>query len=848
MIDGAVPANPSDPTTELQVEARYRSLFEGMSEGFALHEIVCDEQGMPVDWRFLEVNPAFEKLTGLKRGDVVGRLMTDVLPQEDRRLVKICGEVALTGHPIHFENYAPSLKRHYEVFAYRPAPRQFAAIFMDITERRKAEEEIRRNKELLELAAEAAGLGVFAWDPRNDQILWENDRMREIIGRSPTEPLFSKARFARESVHPEDAQKFERELAGALNIGKTAGIQCRIRRQNDGALRWIEFSGSFSSAKGDGSPLVIAAARDITERKRREKELGKLNRTLRAFSHSDQAMLRVSDESEYLKEICKIIIEDCGHALVWIGFAENDAAKSVRPVAFSGLEEGYLETLHVTWADSERGRGPTGTAIRTGRPSMCRNMLTDPLFEPWRREALARGYASSVVLPLRDGGNAFGAITIYSREPEGFSSEEIELLSGLADECAYGLAAIRLRVAHARAEAERQELLSREREARKEAEAANRAKDDFLAVLSHELRTPLTSVLGWTKIIQSGRLDSAGTARGLEVIEQNVKSQARLIEDLLDVSRIVAGKLKIEKTIVDLSSITQAAVETLRMAALEKQVGLECSLAASSVPFEGDAARLQQAVWNLVSNAIKFTPPGGRIGVVLRTEGRRAVLTVADTGVGINPAFLPRIFDRFTQEDASTTRKYTGLGLGLAIVRSIVQLHDGTVRAESDGQDKGSIFTVTLPLTVVTRPVAPPRAIGVASSGATPLVNVRVLFVEDDDDVRELIGEMLRMAGAACELARSSSEALAAFERGRPEVLVSDIGLPGEDGYTLLGKIRALERETGAERVPAIALTGYAKIDDEERVREAGYHMHLAKPVEPDVLIASVAGIARKRS
>jgi CheY-like chemotaxis protein len=395
------------------------------------------------------------------------------------------------------------------------------------------------------------------------------------------------------------------------------------------------------------------------------------------------------------------------------------------------------------------------------------------------------------------------------------------------------------------AEEELQDLLVREQEARREAETANRAKDEFLAVLSHELRTPLTAILGWVKMLETGRLGEVQAKRGLEVIERNVRAQTRLIEDLLDISRIIAGKLKLEKTIVDLASIAQTTVDSLRPAAQERRLNLGYSQDVPSVPFEGDAARLQQVVWNLVSNAIKFTPEDGRVEVHLSTPNDTAVITVADAGIGVKPEFLPRLFDRFTQEDSSTTRRYTGLGLGLAIVRHIVELHGGTVEARSEGEGKGAVFTVALPLSAtVGLPERAPR--GEPIELTRPLQGLRVLFVEDDEDFRELATEILQMAGAAVDSAASAAEAVSAFQRSRPDVLVSDIGLPTEDGYSLMRKIRALEKEWGAVPVPAIAVTGYAQVDDHARVHDAGYQQHLAKPVEPGVLIGIIASIARE--
>jgi len=391
-----------------------------------------------------------------------------------------------------------------------------------------------------------------------------------------------------------------------------------------------------------------------------------------------------------------------------------------------------------------------------------------------------------------------------------------------------------------------QAALAAEKTARSDAERADRLKDAFLSVLSHELRTPLNAILGWTHVLQRAPDKVESVVKGAQVIERNVKVQVRIIEDLLDVSKVVSGNLHLEAEPVELLPVIEAAVESVQPAADIKGVRLAKHLDMQAGPVMGDPTRLQQVVWNLLSNAIKFTAQGGRVDVRLERSGPRLRLAVSDTGEGIDPAFLPHVFDRLRQGDGSTTRRHSGLGLGLSIVKHLVELHGGTVEAYSPGRGHGSTFVVTLPLAQV----AAPRERGSdrhevadaeAASGSISLHGVDVLLVDDEPDARELMQRVLADAGAHVRLAASAPQAMEAYRDRTPHVLVSDIGMPEEDGYTLLARIRHLE---GDSRVPAIALTAFARAEDRRRALLAGFQMHLAKPVEPAELVAAVATFA----
>lgn len=400
-----------------------------------------------------------------------------------------------------------------------------------------------------------------------------------------------------------------------------------------------------------------------------------------------------------------------------------------------------------------------------------------------------------------------------------------------------------------RADAERDRSLQKEHDARAAAEAANRAKDEFLAVLSHELRTPLNAVYGWARMLRKGQIPGDRAERALEAIERNANAQVQLIDDLLDVSRVITGKMRLDVRPVDLRGVVEAALDAVRPAAEAKTIALQSALDAKAGPIVGDADRLRQVVWNLVMNAVKFTPRGGTVQVHLERMNLHVRIVVSDTGQGITPDVLPFVFDRFRQGDSSTTRAHSGLGLGLALVKHLVDLHGGRVHAYSEGEGKGATFVVELPLRVAddTAPTVAHRRAAAselpATSATSRLDGVRVLVVDDDADALELASAILTGAGAGVTACPTAAEALQLLRQWRPDVLLSDIHMPGEDGYSLIRKVRALDRRDGGE-TPAVALTAYGRAEDRMRALGEGYNMHVPKPVDPDELTTIVASLS----
>ncbi|HKV33418.1 MAG TPA: ATP-binding protein [Pyrinomonadaceae bacterium] len=399
-----------------------------------------------------------------------------------------------------------------------------------------------------------------------------------------------------------------------------------------------------------------------------------------------------------------------------------------------------------------------------------------------------------------------------------------------------------------RSEEAREQLLLRAERARAEAEAANRIKDEFLATLSHELRTPLTSLLGWSSVLRESRRDEKVLAQGLDAIDRNARVQAQLIDDLLDVSRIVSGKLNLDVRPLDVCSVTRAAIAVVQPAADAKGITLDYWAQPALGAISADSARLQQIIWNLLSNAVKFTPHGGRINVRVLRDGSNVKVTVSDTGQGIDPEFLPRVFDRFRQADSSTTRSFGGLGLGLAIVRHLVELHGGTVSAESDGVGKGATFSAAFPLlTDRTEPITVMHSGEIHAGEFHSLDGLRVLLVDDERETREIISTVVERTGAEVKSCTSAREALNALVEWRPHVILSDIGMPDEDGYSFIGRVRSLEDNDGGN-TPAAALTAYAREEDRKQVLAAGYQMHIAKPIAAGQLVTMIAKLAGREN
>ena len=565
-----------------------------------------------------------------------------------------------------------------------------------------------------------------------------------------------------------------------------------------------------------------------------------------------EASERRAREAHALSAIARVLAETLDLAQVWRRIADGvrtllddapaaalyafeETGRDVRAVAVS-TEPG----VHFDWTVRlPAGAGMVGLAIRERAIVTTEDALADPRVT-YPAEARMRlehsAYRALLAVPLVVQEHVFGALAVGAQHGRRFTDREIELVSAFADH-----AAVALHNARLFDEAQRRQTEAEHAQA--SAEGANRAKDEFLAVLSHELRTPLTAILGWVRMLRSGRLPAERVIEALEAIDRNTHVQTRLIDELLDVSRIVAGKVELDTEPVDLAAIVADVVNSARQGPGASAVVSEPVIEDDDVfTVLGDPVRLHQVVMNLVSNAVKFTSPHGRVDVVLRRLGNEAELVVRDTGIGLSADELPQIFDRFHQVDRSSTRRHGGLGLGLAIVRHLVQLHGGGVRAESAGRGRGACFIVRLPCAIgagAGRVRAVDRA-GTNIGGERPLIGVRVLFVDDNVEARSLISAVLEEAGATVTIAASAAEALSALAVKPVDLILSDIGMPDVDGYDFIAQVRALEREAQRSVVPAIAMTAYASAEDRRRALACGFQGHVRKPIDPGDLIRVV--------
>lgn len=581
---------------------------------------------------------------------------------------------------------------------------------------------------------------------------------------------------------------------------------------------------------------MLALAGIVTERKQAERQLGGSLAVTRILAESPA----LSDAlPRMLQRICTSFgwevgamweVDDREHVLrclkVWPSQAVGPAASR-----FEAMTREHR---------FPPGKGLPGRVWKSLQPAWIPDVTRDDNF-PRAQAAASEGLHAAFAFPIQSSEKFLGVMEFFSHEIREPDQPLLGTFTGIGSQ-------IGQFIQRKQIEEERERLFTAERSARNDAEEANRIKDEFLATLSHELRTPLTAMLGWLSMLRADRLDKETTAHAIETVERNARAQAQLIEDLVDVSRIAGGKLNLEVRPVDLMGVVSAAVDIVRPAANARGIQIQISSEASLGPVSGDPARLQQIIWNLLSNAVKFTNRNGQVYVSLRQADLSAELVVRDTGMGISPDFLPRVFDRFRQAESSITRSHRGLGLGLAIVRHLTELHGGTVTAESPGEGLGATFTIKIPLAApAAREIEADRDRSETIEPAqprAPLEGLRVLLIEDEPDTRELLTLTLESWGAEVEAVESAREALGQLERFTPDVLLSDIGLPVESGYELIRKVRALPSQI--RNVPAAALTAFATDKDRQLALSAGFQVHLSKPVEPDVLIQAIEHLANR--
>jgi PAS domain S-box-containing protein len=680
------------------------------------------------------------------------------------------------------------------------------------------------------------GDAVIATDT-SARVTFMNPVAEALTGWSAQDAMGKPLRSVFPIVNERTRKEVESPAERVLRDGVVVGLgNHTVLLARDGTQRSIDDSGA--PIRDDQGTLtgVVLVFRDVT--------IQKLETDRREFlTEATPALATVLDVRATLSNLARLAVPKLADwcAVDMVG----DDGRTTEPIVVA-----HVDPAKVAMAEDLRKRFPVSPDAPTGMPKVVRTGVSE-LYAEVSDEALAANAQSpehlrilrelhvhsAMTVPLTARGRILGAMTfVFSESGRRYTPDDLRFAEEFARRAAISV--------------DNALLYESEQSARRNADRANRAKDDFLATVSHELRTPLNAMLGWTRLLRSGDLTDEQRDRALATIERNAVTQAQLIEDLLDVSRIISGKLRLDVQSVELVHIVELAIDSLRLASEARSIKIVTTLDDKAGPIMGDPHRLQQVVWNLLSNAIKFTPKGGRIHLAVERVDSSLKLSVADTGRGIAAEFLPQVFERFTQGDGATTRAFGGLGLGLAISRHIVELHGGTIHVASKGEGLGSTFSVLLPVSPLrgeTRGTASRLASVVGGDvfdRRPELRGLKVLIVDDEEDARDLLAAVLEKCEAVVASAGSAAEALEKIRSEKPDILVSDIGMPGEDGYALIRKVRALGEEGGAN-IPAAALTAYARAEDRRKALDAGYMMHIPKPVEPAEFVAVIANLAR---
>lgn len=775
---------------------------------FQAHLLDVVEQAMmatDLDGRITYWNQFAEKLYGWKAEEVLGRNIVDVIPTNASReqaaeiiaqLQK--GESWSGDFQVQHRDGRTFPARVTDSPVYDESGKQIGIIGSseDISERHRAEAALRESEERYRVVAETASDAIITIDEES-VVRFVNNAAERIFGY-PVEEILD--------------QSLTMLMPDYLRHVHRAGFG-RYLETGHKHISWngVELPGlhklgheiplelSFSEFTKDGQRFFTGIARDITERKQAEEALRESESRFRMMADNAPVLIWISGTDKHRNYFNK----------TWLDFTGRTMEQEMGNGWAEGVHPEDLETCLDIYTTSFDARQEFVMDYRLRLFDGEYRWVLDTGIPRWMPDGSFVGYIGSCV-------------DITERK-------EVEEQQG--------------------------ELLAREQGAREQAELANRTKDEFLATLSHELRTPLTAMLGWTWMLRSRELEKETYDRALETIERNVRAQAQLIDDLLDVSRIITGNLRLDVRPSELVPVIEAAMDIARPAAEAKGIKLEAELDRSASHALCDPARIQQVLWNLLANAVKFTPKNGRVSVRLDRVDSHLEISVTDTGAGISAEFLPYVFDRFRQADSSTTRMHGGLGLGLAIVRHLVELHGGMVRVASKGEGEGSVFTVSLPLMAVAGTVeATPLLHSLTEIESDPqldcaltLKELKILVVDDEPDARSLLVAALQQCGAEATAVASAREALDALSKFKMDVLVSDIGMPLEDGYMLIGKVRELETARGGRRMPAIALTAYASEQARDAALEAGFQIHLAKPIEPSNLIDAISRLIDKR-
>jgi PAS domain S-box-containing protein len=806
-------------------------------------------------------NKGAERIFGYVAEEVLGKPITIIIPpdhlqEEPAILARLrAGERVEHFETVRMRKDGQLLAISLTVSPIKGANGQIVGaskIARDITEQVQGQRALAEATQRLKLALAAAHLGDWIWDASTNLVTL-SDTAAEIFG------VPSGLKMTREELHkllePEDGDRARAITEAALANHTDYEIEYRLNRP-DNSDAWISAKGRGIYDQNGSVIGQLGFVQDISMRKRNE-----------------QTLREQAEALKILNEVVKVIS------------AELDLHKTVQAVtdAATGLTGAQYGSFFYNVLNEEGSSYMLFTLA--GAPRELFDHLPMPratdLFGPtFRGEGVVR--IGNVRLDPRYGKNSpyygmpddhlpvtsYLAVPVVSRscevlgglffghpDPDAFTERDEMVVAGLAAQAAVAMDNARLYEAAKRARADAERAAADKERLFRQAEESSRLKEEFLATISHELRTPLSAILGWARMLRMGQLSEENAAKALDTIERNARAQAQLVDDLLDVSRIITGKLRMNVQPADPNSFIEAAVEAVKPAADAKGVRIHKVIDTGLISIPGDPVRLQQVVWNLLSNAIKFTPRGGHVQIRSERVNSHLEIVVSDTGQGIAPDFLPHVFDRFRQADQKTSRHHGGMGLGLAIVRHLVEMHGGTVHANSKGEGHGSTFTVMLPITPVYQVDPSGARVHPAARDLLPaddnctdrLDGIRILVVDDEADTRELLREGLQYCGAKVSVAANAAEALDALTTTSPDVLISDIGMPGVDGYDLIRQVRELPRERGGT-IPAIALTAYTRTEDRLQSLRAGYDMHVPKPVELAELVAVAATVVRRKN
>jgi PAS domain S-box-containing protein len=801
--------------------------------------------------RFRFNNRAYDAWLGRPHGELYGVHLRDAVGPNAYAVLRPSVETALAGREVNFEReleYYDGSRRFVSV-SYIPdfddegRVRGFVALVKDLSSRRHAEDSMRFRTSLLDTVEQA----VIATDMTGAITYW-NRHAEQLYGWPAEEAV---GRSILEVTPAETSVEQAAEIMSRLRAGETWSGEFNVRRR-DGASFPALVTDTPIQDEGGNLIGVVGISADITERKRAEAALREAERRalqeyetlLQRLTHLAESMGTARDHLTIFRDLRDFAFVSVPCIGIFISLYDEERGVRVAKYGWGDGEEVDVSRLPPMPVATD---GPNNRAVRTRQVIITNDyweMKQKGLGQPGVLVGADNGLRpqSSLVVPMAMMGRIVGTVEVQSYENHAYREEHVTAMKMAAN-----LAAVAI---------ENMRLLQFETRAREAAEEAGRLKDEFLATLSHELRTPLTAILGWSSMLRDSRLDEKTFKTAVEIVERNARTQQQIVDDILDVSRIITGQLLFDAAPTDLRQVVEAALDTVRPAATAKSITLRADFEPGVRPVMGDARRLQQVVWNLLLNAVKFTPIDGEVRVRLERAGPHARITVADTGAGIRPSFLPFVFDRFRQGDQSTTRVHGGLGLGLAIVRHIAELHGGTVSAASEGEGRGSTFTVELPLVKTPEeerllPEVAPGA-GEAVEPATQdarlklLKGLTVLVVDDEPDALGLIKAILELSGASVTAVGSADAAWGALEVAWPDLLLCDIGMPGEDGYHLIRRVRESETARG-RAIHSIALTAYAGETDRALALEAGFQLHVGKPVDPANLVSIIVGLVGER-